>query len=402
MSLRPTVDFEKIINDSGILTTEEAIEAELKKEVERAGSNISNDSAMSPFWRLIKAVVIAPVLWLVNVLLATHVLPNMFAATAKGVYADLKAWEVGLERQLKGSMRGVVLFTKEDRDTAVNVPKGTVIETERVNDTIYRLIVIEDTLIPAGAMSGDVLADAENAGVAYNLSAGYYSILPQAVSGIVNAVTQSDYITRLGTEDETDDDLMLRTRNQFTAAGHYHIDAVYRSIIATVAGIRSDLIFFENTGHITPGSSTAFILMEVGETPTSLLDKLNNHIMGEGYHGHGDILTCRAIAETTHELSIEVFCDGRIDEAMKEIIKKGVEQRTRCAFRENAEFNSVDKTAPNTRFSLSRLGQQIHNDLNQDGLMSLKITADGQGNDIVSGLSIPRIQTLLVELANEH
>ncbi|HHQ4701532.1 TPA: baseplate J/gp47 family protein, partial [Aeromonas veronii] len=80
MNLRPNVDFMALLAETGIPTTEQAMEAELKKEVEAAGSLITNDSDVSPFWRLVRGVVITPALWLVRTLLAGHVLPNTFAA----------------------------------------------------------------------------------------------------------------------------------------------------------------------------------------------------------------------------------------------------------------------------------------------------------------------------------
>ena len=64
MSVRPSVNFRQLLAQEGVPTTEEAMAIELQKHVVAAGSQVSNDSRMSPFWRLIKAVVIAPALWL--------------------------------------------------------------------------------------------------------------------------------------------------------------------------------------------------------------------------------------------------------------------------------------------------------------------------------------------------
>ena len=116
MTTRPTPDFLAMVSASGIPTTEEAIEAELQKEVIKAGSTISNSSAMSPFWRLVRAVVIAPVLWLIRSLLVGHILPATYAATAKGYYQDLKAWEVGLDRKDRIKTKGMITFTKAAKE----------------------------------------------------------------------------------------------------------------------------------------------------------------------------------------------------------------------------------------------------------------------------------------------
>ena len=89
----------EVLTEAGVPTTEAAMEAELKKEVVAAGSLITNDSDVSPFWRLVRGVVITPALWLIRTLLAGHVLPNTFAATATDAYLDLKAWDVDLTRK---------------------------------------------------------------------------------------------------------------------------------------------------------------------------------------------------------------------------------------------------------------------------------------------------------------
>lgn len=122
MNLRPTVDFMALLAKSGVPTTEAAMEAELKKEVEAAGSLITNDSDVSPFWRLVRGVVITPALWLIRTLLAGHVLPASFAATATDTYLDLKAWDVDLTRKAAQKTRGLVNFTKVNPAEAVTIP----------------------------------------------------------------------------------------------------------------------------------------------------------------------------------------------------------------------------------------------------------------------------------------
>ncbi len=139
MNLRPTVDFMALLAKSGVPTTEEAMEVELKKEVEAAGSLITNDSDVSPFWRLVRAVVITPALWLIRILLAGHVLPASFAATATDSYLDLKAWDVDLTRKPAQKTRGIVNFTKVNPAEATTIPDDVWVTTERINGTIYRV-----------------------------------------------------------------------------------------------------------------------------------------------------------------------------------------------------------------------------------------------------------------------
>lgn len=61
------------------------------------------------------------------------------------------------------------------------------------------------------------------------------------------------------------------------------------------------------------------------------------------------------------------------------------------AFRENADY-AATRTEPVSRFSFSRLGQELHAKFS--GIDSLEFT----NKDIVSGMDVPRINSLEVML----
>lgn len=393
MKTRPQVDFLPLLEAEGIPTSEQALAIELAREVEAAGSLITNDSRMSPFWRLQKALVIKPALWLLRTLLAGHVLPNLFAATARGHYQDLKAWEVDLERKDATATRGLVEFIKEDPVTAVTVPAGTRVTTERINGVIYTLTVTQATQIPAGQASGLLPCEATDTGTAWNLPAGYYCILPEAVPGILRVTNPVDWITRYGAEQEDDDALGLRIQNQFSAVSRYHIDAVYRSALASVAGIRADHVFFEHNAPRGPGTANAFILMEVGETSAPLLEQLNRYLMQDGNHGHGDDVQVMAMPETRHHLRLLLYPRPGLTDMQRAELPAKAEGIVRAAFRETADYPHITRTWPNSRFSFSRLGAELH------ALLPELQSLDFEQADIISGLSIPRLDQIEVVLA---
>lgn len=401
MSKRPTADFVDILAESGVPVTEEALEAKLKTEVTGAGSNLSNDSDMSPFWRWVRAAVVTPVVWLIRTLLAGYVMPNMFVATAERWALELKAWEFDVTPKAAVKTQGWITFTKESAEDEVSIAAGEIVQTTSIDGVIYKLLVIEDSVIAAGLTTGKILCEALEAGSEYNLAAGYFNILPKGISGIVSAVNEPDWIATLGANEESNDELALRLQNAFTSAGTWHIDDVYRSIIASVAGIRSDNIFFENTGNITPGSANAYVLMEVGATPQAVLDQLNEYIMDEGHHGHGDALTCLAIPDTNHVLIADVAFVSNLTDTQKVNEFLEIEDRIRAAFRETAAYKEMTRARPQSRLSISQLATEIHNSM--DNVESVRITVDGEiQKDIVSLLTQPRIQQLTVrELVDE-
>ncbi|KHE94975.1 baseplate J/gp47 family protein, partial [Aeromonas salmonicida] len=357
MNLRPTVDFMALLAETGVPTTEQAMEAELKQEVVAAGSLITNDSDVSPFWRLVRGVVITPALWLVRTLLAGHVLPNTFAATATDAYLDLKAWQ---------TTRGLVNFVKANPSEAATIPADIWISTERINGTIYRLKPLQAVVSPAGEAVAKVVCEAEHAGAAWNLAPGYYNLLSEPVTGILSARNDDkEWITTQGADAEGNDALGLRIQNQFSAVGRYHIDAIYRSMLASVAGIRADHIFFEHEAPRGPGTANAYILLEVGATPASLIEQLNDYVGRQGNHGHGDDLFVMAMPETQHSLTLALWPQANLTAEQRTALKAGAENLVKAALRQSADFPSVTRTWPRSRFSLSQLGRELHSQFPQ-------------------------------------
>ncbi len=395
MSKRPQADFEAILEESGVPVTEEALEAELKKEVIGAGSKVSNDSEMSPFWSWVRAAVVTVAVWLIQVLLAQHIMPNMFVATAERWALELKAWELNITPKEAVKTQGFITLTKANIDDVITVAKGSIIQTLPIEGVVYQVIVMVNTILNDGSITGKVAVEALDSGAAFNLPSGYFNILPEALPGIVAAVNEPDWITRLGANEETDEELALRLQNAFTSSGNWHIDDAYRSIISSVAGIRSDNIYFENTGNIEPGTATAFIVMEVGPTPQTILDQLNQHIMEDGNHGHGDVVTCKAIPDIQYDVTAEVVLESNLTNEQKEQELGEVESRIRAAFRETEAFNEMTRAKPISRFSLSLMASEIHT--NMALVKSVKlIVGEKVQEDIISALDQPRLNTLAV------
>ncbi|MEH0886281.1 baseplate J/gp47 family protein [Enterobacter sp. UNJFSC 003] len=394
MTEKPDVDFEKVLNDSGMPSTEAEVTAIFKKTVEAEGF-VTNTSRMSPFWRLISKIVTTPVMWLRDALINV-VLRNMFVATATGSMLRLLAWAVNIEAKPASPAAGVLRFYKLNAGDEVVIPAGTVVQTERINGVVYSLAVSEATTIAAGVESGLVPVAATGSGSGYNLAPGYYRILPVAVAGINSAVNEEDWLLTPGADEETDDELRDRMRNQFNLVGSYHTDAVYRSMIAGVVGLSVDRIFFLHDAPRGPGTANAYLLLDSGETSQPFIDAVNDYVNSQGHHGHGDDMQCFAMPETSHTLAVTVFVESVENMEPEELsmLKSNITNLIRCAFRENADYD-VKKTWPYARFSFSNLGREIHKAFPVVDSLSFSLT------DIVSELSVPRLAGLTVEIVND-
>lgn len=390
MSDAPKPDYRALLNGAGLPGTEKEIQAKFQTIADDEGL-ITNTSTMSPFWRLIRAIVTRPVLWLRDVL-ADVVLTNLFVATAGGTWLDLLAWAVRLERKEATRAHGAVTFIKNSAADSVTIPAGTIIQTERVNGEVYRLIVDETTIIPAGIERLSLACTAETAGSAWNLAPGYYHVLPVAVAGVIEVTTNDDWLTMPGADRESDDEFRPRIRNQFNVVGNYHIDAVYRSAVASVAGLSTDRIFFLHDAPRGPGTANAYLLLDAGVVSDPFITAVNNYVMGQGNHGHGDDMQCFPMPETFHDLIVTLHApdNALLTDAERADLPAAVENIIRCAFRENSAYQ-VTKTRPWSRFGFSKLGEEIHESF--PALSSVEFSLD----DIVSELSIPRLRSLSVK-----
>ncbi|EJL7519974.1 baseplate J/gp47 family protein [Cronobacter sakazakii] len=393
MTEKPQVDFEEVVKASGMPVTKEALRERFNGIVQEEGL-ITNTSNMSPFWRLITAIVTTPVLWLKDVLVGT-VLANMFVATASGQMLRLLAWAVNVTAKPATAAQGVIRFYKADAGAVVTVKAGTLIQTERINGTVYELATTADFTIPNGVASALIPVQATATGGAYNLAPGYYRILPVAVDGISHAVNEADWLTVPGADEESDDELRERCRNQFNLVGNYHTDAVYRSMIASVAGLSIDRIFFEHEAPRGPGTANAYLLLDTGVTSDPFIEAVNDYITTQGHHGHGDDMQCFAMPETRHVLAVTLYVRNlaNLTDEEQSALRTGAENLIRCAFRENNEFD-VKKTWPFSRFSFSNLGRELHRQFAAIDSLAFSLT------DIVSGLNVPRLDTLTVRLMN--
>ncbi|MES3443119.1 baseplate J/gp47 family protein [Citrobacter freundii] len=394
MTEKPDVDFEKVLNDSGMPATEAEITAAFKSTVQAEGF-VTNTSRMSPFWRLISKIVTTPVLWL-RAALIDVVLRNMFVATASGPMLRLLAWAVHIVPKPASAAAGVLRFYKLNAADVVVVPAGTLVQTERINGVVYVLTVNEGVTLPAGVESGLVPVTATGTGSGYNLAPGYYRILPVAVAGIASAVNEEEWLITPGANEESDDELRDRTRNQFNLVGNYHSDAIYRSMIASVLGLSVDRIYFLHDAPRGPGTANAYLLLDSGEISQPFIDAVNDYVNTQGHHGHGDDLQCYAMPETSHTLAVKVYVKSVENMEAEDLsaLKTGITDLIRCAFRENANYD-VKKTQPYSRYSFSNLGREIHKAFPVVDSLHFSLA------DIVSELSVPRLSGLTVEIEND-
>ena len=384
------VDFKQALADAGIPTTEAALRQAWEAEVTAQGSKLANTSNYSPFWRVVTALVTKPVLWLLAFVSDT-VLPNFFVKTATGTWLEMLAWAVNVTRKSAVKSKGTILFTRAASGGALQVPIGTLVQSSSINGHVYQLVTTAVGNFTDGLLQLQIPVEAVEEGSGFNLAPGYYGVLPVPVPGIASVTNTDDWLSSPGADQELDDDLRLRVRNQFSAVNQWHTDAVYRALIAAFPGVQPDGVYFEHDAPRGPGSANAFVLFEAGVPAAEYLVQINSRIRDEGNHGHGDDLLVMVMPETLANIAVDIWPRSTLTEVQRTALKADVELFIRAAFRESsAKDYQPTLTFPQSRFSFSRLGEELHRQF--AGLESLHFT----NTDILSELSIPRIQSLQV------
>ncbi len=379
------VDFKQALSDAGVPTTEAKLRAAWEAEVVAQGSKLSNTSAWSPFWRVVTALITKPVMWLID-FIALTVLPNFFVKTAVDAWLDMLAWQVNVTRKEATKAVGVLLFTRSAVAGTLEIPVGTRVQSIAINGNVYVVLTTVTTIFADGQAQVLVPVEASEAGSGFNLAPGYFSILPEPVPGVIQVVNAEGWLSRPGADIESNDDLRLRTRNQFSAVNQWHTDAVYRAMIAAFPGVQADGVYFQHGAPRGPGSANAYVLFEADSPADTYLAQINTYIRDGGNHGHGDDLLVMQMPETQHLVQLTVWPKAEVGAERWGALKSDIELYIRAAFREStASDYQPTLTYPQSRFSFSRLGEELHQQF--AGIESLHFT----NSDIISELTIPRL-----------
>jgi hypothetical protein len=385
------VDFKKIVSDQGIPTTEAEMQQAWRTELENSGSEISNDNTYSPFWRLTSALITKPALWLVEFLIGT-VMPNFYLKTAVADWAvELLADNFNLTRKAAVAAEYSLVFTRDNLAVDTVIEAGTVVQTASLNNVVYQLVVKEDTAFLPGLATQRVNATAVNAGGAFNLAAGYFSVLPETIPNIIGVTNDVDSLVVPGADQESNAELVARTRNQFGTASDYHTDSVYRALISEFAGVSVDDIYFVHDAPRGPATANAFVLFDFTLDVAQYLTDINHYITDQGNHGHGDDLVVYQMPEQSVSLVVDIWHDAALSTTEISSLQQQVTDFIYAAFRQNKSYTAT-LTQPYSRFALSQLKAELHAEF--AGLVDIEFDQ----SSIVTELWVPSLDSLTINM----
>lgn len=388
------IDFKQVLSTAGVPVTEDAALSRLREIAVDEKAPFNNLSPYSPFGRLLGLLIVKPLMWCVD-LLALEILPALYLRSAKGKWVDVFAWQLDLTRKPATKARGVITLTRYSADGTLAVPAGTVIQSATIANRIYRMRVVDAAEFVPGQTSLKVLCEAEETGSAFNLATGFYALVATALSGIASASNTADWLLTPGADEETDDELKARCRNQFTAINKWHIDAAYKSLAAEFAGIGIDDIYIEHDAPRGAGTANLYILSDEQSPAPAFFAEIQQHIMLFGNHGLGDDVQVMPMPTRPLTVFVRVRLAGWLSAGEREAVAAEIQTFIRIALRAMPAVGySPTRVLPNSLFVWSNLMRELHDVF--PSLVSVDFV--GTDEDLQTELWIPQLGTLALEV----
>ncbi len=381
-------DFESLLKEAGIPTTDTAIKAEFQTLVNDSDLGVNNNDDISPFYRILKGLITLPVLWLMQ-FIVSHVLPNTFLKTAGTTTLNILAWGVGLTRFEATKAQGYIDFNRVNSAGSVTINAGTQINTPLINGAVFSVVTLQDATLLNGENTKPILCEALQVGTASNLGANYYTIPDKPVSGIDSVSNKANWLTSQGRNIESNDDLRERARNQFASVSKWHVDSAYKSMVSEFTELSTNQIYLRTQAPRGPGTADILILFKIGGPSADYLQAIEDYIKTDERHGLGDDLQVQAMPALNVDLVVNIQFVSTVSDTEKTALLSDIEQFIRAAFRENTLYIPTI-TAPYKAFAFSRLSMELHQAFNT--IESLRFDRE----TIDHGLEIARLNSLQV------
>lgn len=209
--------------------------------------------------------------------LLRSVLNRMFVAHADGTWLDLKAADYSKTRKAATKTQGYLTLSRtpnpETGNPAATIPAGTVFKTPMdINGEELRYYSTADAVLRRGAESTLVPIEAEKAGSSYNVPEAQISKCLVYLEGIEKITNEEGWITKEGSDTETDDALRSRVLGSWSELSTRPIAEKYKNVCEAVPGVlyvRVDDMHPRGQGTVdivvtsTAGAASELLLSEV-------------------------------------------------------------------------------------------------------------------------------------------
>ena len=234
----------------------------------------------------------------------SDMLKQGFMATAQGAWLINKVKEVGVEPKDVITTEGTVMFSRPTaRDTNITIPVDSIVATKKdQSGKEYRYFTTQEVILPAGSISVAVPVIAENPGSAYNVGAGSITVMKTYINGISAVTNRPDWITTVGVDEESDEELRSRGFLAWEELSQGGIAAAYISWAKAVTGVVS--AFVDDNLPRGEGTIDVYILGQSGPPDTALIKAAQLHINDQVPIGADPLVRAPGIVTVNMDLII--------------------------------------------------------------------------------------------------
>lgn len=218
--------------------------------------------------------------------LARRILNNMFVTHAEGVWLDLKMPDYSKKRKKAQKAQGLVTVSRVGASgEAIKIAKGHVFKSILdINGEELRYFTIEAAVLQKGAMSVDVLVEAEAEGSRYNVPEGQITRTLTYI-GDVKITNATDWIVREGSDTEDDESARARTLRSWSELAQLATEDAFVNAAESVTGVlfaQADCDHPRGQGTVdiivtgTAGEATEGLLKSVQEAVDKIAGPYDN------------------------------------------------------------------------------------------------------------------------------
>lgn len=237
------------------------------------------------------------------------VLNNMFISHASGMWLDIKSADYAKKRKAAQKTQGNITLTRlEASGEAIKIGKGQVFKTEKdINGEELRFITLSSAVLQKGALSVDILAEAEKEGSRYNVSQGQIT-RSLVYLGELKIYNGEKWIVREGSDTEDDEGLRSRTLRSWSELAMRAIEDTFINAAESVPGV----LFAQADCNHPRGQGTVDVIVTgtAGQSTEGLLENVRkavSKIMGP----YDDVLVKSSVT-VPQDIVINITISGTI------------------------------------------------------------------------------------------
>ncbi len=298
---------------------EDNLEEEIKIDLASEGFKINNFQSGGVFKTILRIFI---KIYVELLKLARNVLKNSTLDGAENEWLDLKAADYTKVRKLAEKTQGNLTLSRLAAGEQITIPKGYVFKTAPDSAGLeLSYINQEDKVMLSTETSIEILVEAEEPGSIYNVPSGQITKSLIHIEGVETITNNVNWITKEGSDEESDESLRQRTKNSWAELAVTPIRDKYKNIAEGITGV---LVAEVDDQHPRgQGTIDISIISPTGQATEALIQQVTEAC--EAIKGPYDNLLVKSATAVITDISVNLVIssiasdEGLIDKATSSI-----------------------------------------------------------------------------------